>query len=199
MSESVPTALPDTAWPWTGAAPWHGGKRLCGQRETFAAIAERLTAASVKVRRLGSEPRPEPEVIAAAEVSVRQLADAAEALQAQFAPEEAGGLALVVPRRSHAFSVVRSTKCLPAFMPSGDEYGDLNCVSGSGSVQKHSLGRPEAEVVTDAKTCAAMAMGLQLVTASVTAALCGYAASAGGEEGKGSGESSTKRARVSGD
>jgi hypothetical protein len=84
-------------------------------------------------------------------------------------------------------------------MPSGDDYSDLNCVAGSGSVHRHSLGRPEAEVVTDAKTCAAMAMGLQLATASVTAALCGFGVSAGGEQGEASGESSTKRARVGGD
>ena len=112
--------------------------------------------------------------LAAAELSVRRVAATAESLMAQFAPRQMGGLALVVPRRSQAFRAARSTKCLPAFMPNETSTGELSYVSGSGSVQSHSLGRPDADVIRDAGTCAAIAMGLQLATASVTAALCDF-------------------------
>ncbi len=201
---TVPTALPDAVFPWTGAtvtsADLQGDRAPPrSQRETFAALASRLDAASAQVRELGKADRPSSDAIAGAELSVRKVAATAEAILAQFAPPEIGGLALVVPRRSHAFRVVRSTNCLPAFMPSETSTGELSYVSGSGSVQSHSLGRPEADVIPDAETCTAIAMGLQLATASVTAALCDFGTSLDrtvSDTPSVPGESSSKRPRL---
>ena len=175
----VLTSLPDAAFPWTGATVPSVSLQADqspprSQRETFATLASRLEAASAQVRELASTARPSTDALAAAELSVRRVAATAESLMAQFAPRQMGGLALVVPRRSQAFRAARSTKCLPAFMPNETSTGELSYVSGSGSVQSHSLGRPDADVIRDAGTCAAIAMGLQLATASVTAALCDF-------------------------
>jgi hypothetical protein len=195
---TVPTALPDVVFPWTGATVSSTGLQgdrapPRSQRETFAALASRLEAASAQVRELGKAGRPSSDVIAAAELSVRKVTATAEAMLAQFAPPEIGGLALVVPCRSHAFHVARSTNCLPAFMPSETSDGELSYVSGSGSVQSHSLGRPEADVIPDAETCTAIAMGLQLATASVTAALCDFGTSRSGTSEQEQQEQDNKR------
>lgn len=175
---AVPTSIPDAVFPWTGAQVASAGLQdqapQNSQRETFAVLASRLDEVSAQVRELGAPARPSVDAIAAAELSVRRVAATAESLMAQFAPPQMGGLALVVPRRSHAFCMARSTKCLPAFMPNETSTDELSYVSGSGSVQSHSLSRPEADVIPDAKTCTAIAMGLQLATASVTAALCDF-------------------------
>ena len=162
-----------------GTRPPRDALAAGSQPEAFAAVAERLDAASARARRLATAATwpPRPEALAEAQGAARSLYDSADGLLLQFGPADLAGTALVVPRRSHAFAVARATACLPAYLPG------VGARAAAAQVQVGVAPPPGApgagqsaprQGVRSPAECAAMAMGLQLGAASVGAALQGF-------------------------